>query len=215
MKKNTQSKTCFVLMPFSAPFNDYYQKIYKPAIKDAGFKPLRVDEITAPRPFIEDIVDSIRNSDVVLAEITGRNPNVMYEMGIAYAAKTPIVIISQSVSEAPTDLKHQRIVVYDTTKPSWPAKLRSHITNAMRESVPDKQSGNQKATTKTKSIRNTGMPWTRNELRKLKELAKQNTPTRVIGLKLGRTETSVRTKASGTGISLKPNNKSKSLRGMK
>ncbi len=208
MKKNKRSKTCFILMPFSAPFNEYYEKIYRPAIKEAGFKSLRVDEISAPRPFIEDIVDLIRNSDVILAEITGRNPNVMYEMGMAYAAKTPMVIISQSVSEAPTDLKHRRIVVYDTTKPSWTSKLRADITEAIKEALPDKEPLNKKRSTATTSTRNTGKPWTRHEIKQLRQLARQNTPTRVIGLKLGRTETSVRTKASGRGISLKPTNKS-------
>ena len=208
MKKNTRSKTCFVLMPFSAPFNEYYAKIYRPAIEEAGFKSLRVDEISAPRPFIEDIVDLIRNSDVILAEITGRNPNVMYEMGMAYAAKTPMVMISQSVSEAPTDLKHQRIVVYDTTQPSWTSKLRSDIKDAIKEAVPDKELLNTKRSTTTKSTRNTGKPWTRHEVKQLQHLAKQNTPTRVIGLKLGRTETSVRTKASDSKISLKPTYKS-------
>jgi len=59
-----------------------------------------------------------------------------------------------------------------------------------------------------KSTRNTGKQWTRPEVSQLRTLAKQNTPTRVIGLKLGRTEGAVRTKASEKGISLKPTNQS-------
>lgn len=59
-----------------------------------------------------------------------------------------------------------------------------------------------------KSTRNTGKSWTRSDVSQLRGLAKQNTPTRVIGLKLGRTEDSVRTKASNEGISLKPTNQS-------
>ncbi|MDX6576356.1 MAG: hypothetical protein QOE96_2309 [Blastocatellia bacterium] len=57
-------------------------------------------------------------------------------------------------------------------------------------------------------IRNTGNPWTATEVKQLRELAAQNTPTRVIGLKLGRTEDAVRTKAAEEGISLKPTNQS-------
>ena len=60
----------------------------------------------------------------------------------------------------------------------------------------------------SKSTRNTGKQWTRTQVSQLRTLAKQNTPTRVIGLKLGRTEGAVRTKASGEGISLKPTNQS-------
>jgi hypothetical protein len=60
----------------------------------------------------------------------------------------------------------------------------------------------------TKSTRNTGKHWTRAEVGQLNNLAAQNTPTRVIGLKLGRTEEAVRSKASEKGVSLKPTNQS-------
>jgi hypothetical protein len=57
-----------------------------------------------------------------------------------------------------------------------------------------------------KYIRNTGKPWTKADVTQLRELAKENTPTRVIGLKLGRTEDAVRSKAGSEGVSLKPTN---------
>jgi len=56
--------------------------------------------------------------------------------------------------------------------------------------------------------RNAGTPWTPSEVRQLRSLAGENTPTRVIGLKLGRPEGGVRAKASEAGISLKPTNQS-------
>lgn len=60
----------------------------------------------------------------------------------------------------------------------------------------------------TKSTRNTGKHWSSNDVANLRHLAGQNTPTRVIGLKVGRTEAAVRTKASEESISLKPTNQS-------
>lgn len=59
-----------------------------------------------------------------------------------------------------------------------------------------------------KSNRNSGKPWSGAEVRKLRQLAKENTPTRVIGLKLGRTESAIYSKASEQNISLKPTNQS-------
>jgi hypothetical protein len=56
--------------------------------------------------------------------------------------------------------------------------------------------------------RNTGKQWSTSEISKMRGLVKENTPTRVIGLKLGRTEDAVRSKASEKGISLKPTNQS-------
>ncbi len=60
----------------------------------------------------------------------------------------------------------------------------------------------------SKSTRNTGKPWSPSEVKNLGQLARENTPTRVIGLKLGRTEDAVRTRASEENISLKPTNQS-------
>lgn len=59
-----------------------------------------------------------------------------------------------------------------------------------------------------KSTRNSGARWTGSEVRQLRSLARQNTPTRVIGLKLGRTPAAIYERASSTGISLKPTNQS-------
>lgn len=59
-----------------------------------------------------------------------------------------------------------------------------------------------------KSTRNTGKQWSATEVKAMAKLASQNTPTRVIGLKLGRTESAVYSKASEQGVSLKPTNQS-------
>lgn len=59
-----------------------------------------------------------------------------------------------------------------------------------------------------KYIRNAGKPWTAVDEKKLEKLAEKNTPTRVIGLELGRPEAGVRSKASQLGVSLKPTNQS-------
>ena len=56
--------------------------------------------------------------------------------------------------------------------------------------------------------KNNGKTWTSQDVRELKNLANHNTPTRVIGLKMGRTESSIQSKASSEGISLKPTNQS-------
>lgn len=60
----------------------------------------------------------------------------------------------------------------------------------------------------TKSTRNSGKRWSGSDENKLRSLARQNTPTRVIGLKLGRSEDAVRSRASELNISLRPNNQS-------
>lgn len=58
------------------------------------------------------------------------------------------------------------------------------------------------------SAKNSGKPWTPGQVQELKALAAGNTPTRVIGLKMGRSPSAVQTKASAEGVSLKPTNQS-------
>ncbi len=60
----------------------------------------------------------------------------------------------------------------------------------------------------TKEPKNHGKPWSPEQVKELKQLAKENTPTRVMGLKLGRTPESVQSRASSEGVSLKPTNQS-------
>lgn len=60
----------------------------------------------------------------------------------------------------------------------------------------------------SKSTRNLGKPWTPGDRKQLRDLARQNTPTRVIGVKLGRSENSVQSQASKQGTPLKPTNQS-------
>ena len=59
-----------------------------------------------------------------------------------------------------------------------------------------------------KSTRNTGNPWTPAEVKQLRQEAEGNMPTRVMGVKHGRTEAAIRGKAQAEGISLKPTNQS-------
>ena len=78
---------CFVIMPFGIGFDDLYEKVYVPAIQSQGLSPLRADEIYDNQPIIRDITQSIHHAKVILADVTGRNPNVNYELGIAHALK--------------------------------------------------------------------------------------------------------------------------------
>src|SRR5229473_6746508 len=87
-------KLCFVLMPFERPFDSYYQKIIKPAVSDAGLSALRSDEIYSTKTIVKDIWNRIWAARVVVADVTDRNPNVNYELGLCDALDVPTVIIT-------------------------------------------------------------------------------------------------------------------------
>jgi hypothetical protein len=102
---NTTKDFAFVLMPFREPFNKYYQTIYRPAIEAADLRSLRVDEIFGPSSISQDIWDNINKAKVVIAELSTRNPNVMYELGLSHAVGKQVIMIAQTFSFAEKFLK--------------------------------------------------------------------------------------------------------------
>jgi hypothetical protein len=80
--------SCFVMQPFAAPHGDYFEKIFKPAIDKTGLKPVRADaDIFATGKIIDQIWRGINAAKVLVAELTTRNANVLYELGLAHALK--------------------------------------------------------------------------------------------------------------------------------
>ena len=99
------------MMPFGSWFDQYYQEIYVPAIKDAGFEPSRADELFSTGSVVEQIWEQISKSRVLLADLTDKNPNVFYELGFAHAANKPVVFTSARIDDVPFDLRHLRVIV--------------------------------------------------------------------------------------------------------
>ena len=75
----------------------------------------RSDEVFGTRPIMDDIWEGITSAELVLADVTGRNPNVMYEVGIAHTYGTPVCLVTQDVNDIPFDLRHFRFIVYSYT----------------------------------------------------------------------------------------------------
>ncbi|MEM7051412.1 MAG: nucleoside 2-deoxyribosyltransferase [Acidobacteriota bacterium] len=107
---------CFVIMPFAQDFNDVYFSI-QAAIKELsgehqGLTCGRLDEIMGPGKITDDLVRELNQADVCIADLTGNNPNVMWEVGYAMALGKPVVSIAQSVSDLPFDLQAMRTIQY-------------------------------------------------------------------------------------------------------
>jgi hypothetical protein len=116
--------SCFVMQPFAPPHGDYYEKIFKPAIEKAGLQPVRADaEIFGTGKIIDQVWRGINVAKVLVAELTSRNPNVFYELGLAHALNKPVVLVSSNEPDVPFDLQHIRVIYYDVTDPFWGTKL--------------------------------------------------------------------------------------------
>ncbi|MEM6845023.1 MAG: hypothetical protein AAF632_22610 [Bacteroidota bacterium] len=126
--KVTADDSCFVMMPFSEPIGNYYSKIYKPAVQKAGLTPIRADtEIFGTGKIMDQIWKGINSAKVLVSELTTRNPNVFYELGLAHALNKPVILVSRNEEDVPFDLQHIRVIYYDVNDPFWGEKLIDKI----------------------------------------------------------------------------------------
>lgn len=102
----------FVVMPFARRFSSVYEDAIQPALLELKCDVERVDEIYKSTPIIKDIERSIRKADLVVADLSERNANVLYELGYARGTGRPIVLITQRIKDVPFDLQHRRCFVY-------------------------------------------------------------------------------------------------------
>ena len=129
-------ESCFVMMPFAPPHGDYYSKIYKPAIEKAGLRPVRADtEIFGTGKIIDQIWTGINAAKVLVAELTTRNPNVFYELGLAHALSKPVVLVCGNETDVPFDLKHIRVIYYDMSDPFWGNKLLDKVAENILSAI--------------------------------------------------------------------------------
>ena len=100
-----------VMMPFDAEFNPVCEAI-KSACESRHIEPRRVDEIYGPRQIVDDVFSTIAQSSLVISDLTGRNPNVLYETGLAHALNRDVIMIVQDNGDVPFDLGHIRYIQY-------------------------------------------------------------------------------------------------------
>ncbi|GEM_PF-4770566 len=109
-------RLCFVLMPFRDDLKEVYSIAIKPACLKAGFESLRVDELKGAFNINRKIVEYTFISDAIIADLTGWNPNVFYELGVAHAIDNKTVMIVQKSEQLPFDISSYRCLQYDQTK---------------------------------------------------------------------------------------------------
>ncbi len=120
--------SCFVVMPFALPLGNHYSMIYEPAIKKVGLKPVRADDdIFATGKIMDQVWAGINAAKVLVAELTTRNPNVFYELGLAHALRKPVVLVSSNEEDVPFDVRHIRVIYYDVNDPFWGDKLMAKV----------------------------------------------------------------------------------------
>lgn len=127
-------RTCFVIMPFGNFNDELYREIIKECLEENYITAIRADELYGSKPIMEDILKNIESSELIIADLSGRNPNVFYELGIAHTRKNDntVIIISQDINDVPFDLRPYRIIPYTPTI-SGAKSLKRQLSETLRD----------------------------------------------------------------------------------
>ena len=112
MPDSTALPHAFVIMPFEAEFDEMYREFIVPTFEEGGFTVSRADENLDQANILRTIVGQIRDCDIVIADLTGANPNVYYELGVAHTMKKPVILLTQDIEGLPFDIKSYRVIQY-------------------------------------------------------------------------------------------------------
>jgi hypothetical protein len=136
-RADPRKASCFIVMPFSQEWSADVHRILARACEAAGVRPVRGDDLFTPTDILEDIWQSINAADFVIADITGRNPNVLYELGIAHTLAKPVLILSKEAADIPIDLATRRVILYGQKADAWREDLARMIQEAIAKVVED------------------------------------------------------------------------------
>ncbi|MDT7690444.1 MAG: hypothetical protein QOJ70_3111 [Acidobacteriota bacterium] len=104
-------------MPFGkndgTDFDEVYQSAIKAACQEVGATCIRADALSFSGSVLRNIHNSITKADFVIADLTGRNPNVLYELGYALALDKRVLLLARDATDIPFDILEQRVILYD------------------------------------------------------------------------------------------------------
>ena len=127
---SVESDLVAVMMPFRAEFTSVYETI-KQGCKTAGFRCLRADDIWDESTIIQEIFNLIFRAQVIIVDFTSKNPNVMYETGIAHTLGKHVIPLSQSLDNMPFDMAHHRVLKYLPNREGL-ANLETQLADKLR-----------------------------------------------------------------------------------
>jgi hypothetical protein len=108
---STEQDMVAVMMPFSGEFGAVYDAL-RDAATAAGMRCFRADDIWVNTHIIDDVINLIWRARAIISDLSGKNPNVFYETGIAHALGREVIQITQAIDDVPFDLRSIRTLPY-------------------------------------------------------------------------------------------------------
>ncbi len=139
MPKQEKQKVCFVIAPIGEEGSEARRRsdqvlkhIIAPASKDCGYETIRADEISEPGIITSQVIQHLLEDALVIADLTGRNPNVFYELAIRHAVRKPIVQLIQIGEPIPFDVAQSRTIQVDHHDLDSVARCRDELVKQIQ-----------------------------------------------------------------------------------
>jgi hypothetical protein len=130
----------FMIMPFMADFEPLYRKVVSPTVTGLGLTIKRGDDPFSKHEIMHEIWSMLNACKLVIADCTGRNANVFYELGIAHAIGKPVIMLTQNLNELPFDVQGRRAIEYSTNFHEIDS-FKAKLTTAIRGILPSPTKG--------------------------------------------------------------------------
>lgn len=139
MAKQEKGKVCFIIAPIGDEGSDVRRRsdqvlkhIITPAAKECDYEPIRADKISEPGMITSQVIQHLLDDLLVIADLTGRNPNVFYELAIRHAIRKPVVQIIQRGEPIPFDVAQSRTIQVDHHDLDSIARCREELVGQIR-----------------------------------------------------------------------------------
>lgn len=131
-------RTCYVIMPFDERYYSTYAEAIRPAVtrvselRGERWRCVRADDVRVPGSITKEIITSLHTADVVIADLTANNPNVLYELGVAHSGGRTTIMITQDFEALPFDVNTYRVHPYDPSKQGL-QNLREYLSDTIAD----------------------------------------------------------------------------------
>lgn len=139
MPRGDQERVCFVIAPIGEEDTDIRRRsdqvlnhIIAPAAEECGYSAMRADQISEPGIITSQVIQHLVEDPLVIADLTGWNPNVFYELAVRHAVRKPVVQIIQAGERIPFDVAGTRMIAFDHRDLDSAARCRDDIVRQIR-----------------------------------------------------------------------------------
>jgi hypothetical protein len=138
--KNLESKrVCFVIAPIGEEHSEVRRRsdqvrahVIAPAVSDCRYEPIRADKISEPGLITSQVIQHLLEDALVVADLSGRNANVFYELAVRHAVRKPVVQLIQAGEPIPFDVAQSRTIQVDHHDPDSVARAKEELTTQIK-----------------------------------------------------------------------------------